>query len=374
MNRSHAQSRRNSQQNKITRMNGRSLFSRLPFGVFLVGVGSFMALSAASTGAGASIAIDLDNPLGAAQDAALSHSYDATLTTTWLSQGGLRTRRITVNANGERVSVDGERKLLSSGSLRAVQRGGSWRSIWTTPETLRGPALTKKYVATLGGSSTVAGRATTQVVIADRRGRLRDLIDIDSENGLMLRREQRDERGETLRITAFEKISVMNEAEQSPGMPKPGATTPGGVKPTKSKDASAAPRAALTVESPFMVFRRLPGGFTLVGKYLAQGNGRELFYSDGLNSVSVFEWEGSIEPGSLPAGGKWHRAPNGEMRSYDSPVGIVSVWDADGMTFTVVSEATALETARIVAALPQDTKTEGFERISRFLVGPFSWG
>ncbi|MBJ7282006.1 MAG: hypothetical protein JHD40_02720 [Acidimicrobiia bacterium] len=52
----------------------------------------------------------------------------------------------------------------------------------------------------------------------------------------------------------------------------------------------------------------------------------------------------------------------------------MSVWDADGMTFTVVSEATALETARIVAALPQDTKTEGFERISRFLVGPFSWG
>ena len=355
-------------------MSSRSLFSRLPLGVILVGVGSFMALSAASSGAGASIAIDLDNPLRAAQEAALSHSYDATVTTTWLSQGGLRTRRIAVNANGERVSVLGERKLLSSGSLRAVQRGGSWHSIWTTPETLRGPALSKKYVVTLGGSSTVAGRATTQVVIADRRGRLRDLIDIDSENGLMLRREQRDERGETLRITVFEKISVMKAVEQSPGLRKPGATTPGGAEPGKSKDASAAPRAALTVESPFMVFRRLPGGFTLVGKYLAQGNGRELFYSDGLNSVSVFEWEGSIEPGSLPAGGKWNRAPNGEMRSYDSPVGIVSVWDADGMTFTVVSEATALETARIVAALPQDTKSEGFERISRFLVGPFSWG
>lgn len=209
-----------------TRMGFRSLFSRLPLGVFLVSVGSFMALGAASSGAGASIAIDLDNPLGAAQDAALSHSYDATLTTTWLSQGGLRTRRITVNANGERVSVLGERKLLSSGSLRAVQRRGSWHSIWTTPETLRGPALSKKYVVTLGGSSNVAGRATTQVVIADRRGRLRDLIDIDSENGLMLRREQRDERGETLRITVFEKISVMNEAEQSPGVLKPGATTP----------------------------------------------------------------------------------------------------------------------------------------------------
>jgi hypothetical protein len=166
----------------------------------------------------------------------------------------------------------------------------------------------------------------------------------------------------------------MKAVEQSPGALKPGAANPGGVKPTKSKDASFAPRAALTIDAPFMLFSRLPGGFTLVGKYLAQGNGRELFYSDGLNSVSVFEWEGSIEPGSLPSGGEWRRAPNGDMRSYDSPVGIVSVWDADGMTFTVVSEATALETARIVAALPQDTKTKGFERISRFLVGPFSWG
>ncbi len=348
-------------------MSGRSLLSRLPLGVLAVGVGSFMALSAASSRAGASIAIDLNNPLGAAQDAASAHSYDATLTTTWRSQSGLRTRRITVSSNGERVSVVGERKLLSSGSLRAVERGGNWHSIWTTPATLRGPALSKKYVVTLGGASSVAGRATTQVVISDRRGRLRDLIDLDAENGLMLRREQRDERGATLRVTVFEKIGAVKKADKDPEASKPG-------KSSKPLEGSAAPRTALTIEDPFMLFKRLPGGFMLVGKYVAQGNGRELFYSDGLNSVSVFEWEGSIEPGSLPSGGEWHRAPNGEMRSYDSPVGIVNVWDADGMTFTVVSEATALETARIVSSLPQDTNTEGFARISRFLIGPFSWG
>jgi len=348
-------------------MSGRGLLSRLPFGVLAIGVGSFMALSAASSVAGASIAVDLENPLGAAQEAALAHSYDATLTTTWLSQSGLRTRRITVSADGERVSVLGERRLLSSGSLRAVERGGNWHSIWTTPATLRGPALSKKYVVTLGGASSVAGRATTQVVIADRRGRLRDLIDLDAENGLMLRREQRDEGGSTLRITAFEKIGAVKKADQTPETTKPG-------KSSKSLEDSGSPRAARTIEAPFMLYKKLPGGFILVGKYLAQGNGRELFYSDGLNSVSVFEWVGSIEPGSLPAGGTWHRAPNGEMRSYDSPVGIVNVWDANGMTFTVVSEATALETARIVSALPQDTSTEGFARISRFLIGPFSWG
>ena len=357
-------------------MSGRSLLSRLPLGVLAVGVGSFMALSAASSRAGASIAIDLNNPLGAAQDAASAHSYDATLTTTWRSQSGLRTRRITVNSDGERVSVLGEQKLLSSGSLRAVKRGGSWHSIWTTPATRRGPALSKKYVVTLGGASSVAGRVTTQVVISDRRGRLRDLLDLDAENGLMLRREQRDERGETLRVTVFEKIGAVKKADRDPEVSKPNEPKKPNKpnKPSRSMEGSAAPRTALTVDKPFMLFRRLPGGFVLIGKYVAQGNGRELFYSDGLNSVSVFEWEGSIEPGSLPAGGTWHRAPNGEMRSYDSPVGIVNVWDADGMTFTVVSEATALETARIVSALPQDTSTEGFARISRFLIGPFSWG
>lgn len=341
-----------------------SLLSRLPKGVLAVGLGSLMAFSAASSAAGASTTLDLDNPLGAAQEAASTHSFDATLTTSWLSQNGLRTRRITVRADGELVDVLGERRLRSSRSLRAVQTGDVWRSIWNSAASLRGPALSKKYVVTVGGASSVAGRATTQVFIADRRGRVRDLIDLDSENGLMLRREQRDENGDVLRITAFEKISAVKEAEK----------TRGEIKYSDSKKDSGSPREALAIEAPFMLYKTLPGGFVLVGKYVVQGNGRELFYSDGLNSVSVFEWEGSIEPGSLPAGGKWHRAPNGEMRSYDSPVGTVSVWDADGMTFTVVSEATALETARIVSALPQDTNPQGLERISRFLIGPFSWG
>lgn len=337
----------------------RTRASRLPVSVLVIAIGSFMSLNAVSSGAGASIEIDVENPLGAAQEAASAHSYDATLTTTWLSQSGLRTRRVTVRADGESVSVVGERKMISSGSQRAVLRGGIWHSIWSNPAALNGPSLTKKYVVKIGGESSIAGRSTTQVIVADRRGRVRDLIDLDNETGLLLRREQRDEKGQPLRIITFEKISAVSAADYVP---------------SKLKAVGVAPRTALTINAPFVMLKRLPGGFMLVGKYMAPGNGRELFYSDGLNSVSVFEWEGSIEPGSLPPGGTWRRAPNGELRTYDSPIGCVSVWDANGMTFAVVSEASALETSRIVAALPQDTTPDRITRISRFLTGPFSWG
>lgn len=332
---------------------------RIPIRVIGVAIGSFILMSTASVAAGASMEIDLENPLGAAQKAASAHAYDATLTMTWLAQNGLRTRRITVRADGEAVSVVGERRLRSSGSQRAIKSGGSWHSLWSNPAALNGPPLTKKYVVKVLGVSSVAGRLTTQVVVTDRQGRLRDLIDLDEATGILLRREQRDESGETLRIMSFERIDSIEPAL---------------VTPQKLRTVGDSPSSALTVSAPFVMIKRLPGGFVLIGKYMAQGGGRELFYSDGLNSVSVFEWKGSIEPGSLPAGGTWRRAPNGDMRTYDSPIGAVTVWDAQGMTFTVVSEATALETARIVAALPQDLKNEGISRIGRFLVGPFSWG
>jgi hypothetical protein len=87
----------------------------------------------------------------------------------------------------------------------------------------------------------------------------------------------------------------------------------------------------------------------------------------------VFEWGGSLKPGSLPTGGAYGNAGDADARTYETPVGVVTVWDARGRTFAVVSEATPIETARIVAALPQDGPDDAPTRVGRFLIGPFTW-
>ena len=110
-----------------------------------------------------------------------------------------------------------------------------------------------------------------------------------------------------------------------------------------------------------------------IGAYRAASGGREQYYSDGLVGVSVFQWHGSLKPGSLPAGGTYGTPGRPDARVYESPVGEVAVWDANGRTYAVVSEATPAETARIVAALPKDGSDDAPTRIGRFLIGPFTW-
>ena len=331
---------------------------RRALGAFACGA---VAGALAFTATAGALTVDPNDPLATATAAAEQHAYDGTLTVTWRADGVLRTRDVTVSSDAGSVSVTGDRALSAVGTRRALRNRGVWHLLWNRASTTRAPALGAKYTVTTGPGDAVAGRPTERVTVTDPRGRVREIIDLDAASGLLLRREQRNEQGAVMRITGFSEIAIAAT---------PTAGPPTEVGPSSPRGRSPRP---ITIVAPFHSFPRLPAGFVRVGSYRAAGGGREQYYSDGLVGVSVFEWGGSLKPGSLPTGGAYGTAGDGDARTYETPVGAVTVWDASGRTFAVVSEATPIETARIVAALPQDGPDDGPTRVGRFLIGPFTW-
>ncbi len=313
------------------------------------------------TAAAGAVTIDVRDPLAVATVAAQQHAYDGTLTVTWRADGVLRTRSVEVHSDAGRVAVTGDRALSATGVRRSLRSGGVWHLLWNRADSSDAPTLGAKYTVTTEPGVVVAGRPTDRVRIADAQGNVRELLDLDRETGLLLRREQRNEQGAVMRITGFEDVTIAATPTDGP---------PAAVGPNTPKGAGPAP---VRITAPFVSVSRLPGGFVRVGAYRATNGGREQYYSDGLVGVSVFEWSGSLKPGSLPSGGSYGSAGRPDARIYESPVGQVVVWDAADRTFAVVSEATPVETARIVASLPKDGTDDAPTRIGRFLIGPFTW-
>ncbi|MEY3361567.1 MAG: hypothetical protein RL531_1286 [Actinomycetota bacterium] len=331
---------------------------RRALGAFTCGV---VAGTLGFTVIAAAAPIDPRDPLAVATSAAREHAYEGTLSVTWRADGVLRSRSVTVHSEAGSLAVTGDRRLSAVGARRALRSGGVWHLLWNRGEGDDAPPIADKYSVSVEPGVLVAGRTTDRVRITDPRGRVREYIDLDRETGLLLRREQRNEQGAVMRITGFEEVAIA-------ATPTDGA--PAEVGPRVPRGSGPAP---IVIAAPFRSVTRLPGGFLRVGSYRAAGGGREQYYSDGLVGVSVFEWSGSLKPGSLPAGGAYGTAGRADARLYESPVGQVAVWDAGGRTFAVVSEATPTETARIIAALPSEGVVDGPTRIGRFLIGPFTW-
>lgn len=313
------------------------------------------------TAVAAAVPVDVRDPLEVATTAAREHAYDGTITVTWRVDGVLRSRSVTVHSDAGSVAVTGDRRLSAVGARRALRTGGVWHLLWNRGDVGTAPPIDTKYAVTVEPGVVVAGRPTDRVRITDPRGRVREFIDLDRETGLLLRREQRNEQGVVMRITGFEDVSIAATPTEGP---------PAEVGPRIPRGSGPAP---VVVSAPFRSVTRLPGGFVRVGSYRAAGGGREQYFSDGLVGVSVFEWDGSLKPGSLPTGGSYGTAGRADARLYESPVGQVAVWDAGGRTFAVVSEATPAETARIIAVLPAEGTDDAPTRIGRFLIGPFTW-
>lgn len=304
--------------------------------------------------------IDPADPIGGARRAERAHAFDGTLRVAWRADGGWRTRTFTVHSDAGSLAVEGDATTTARGDVRAIVDGASAHVLWDRPAA-PGPSITGKYAVEVSATArdTVAGRAAFRVTVRDRRGRTREVLALDASTGLLLRRVTLDEAGRRMRVVAFERVDV--------------AATPTAGEPTQVPDRTAgrAPAPVRTVVAPYVLVRRLPGGFRLVGVYRAAG-GRELFFSDGLYGVSVFQWRGALDRSALPEGGRTGGSAAHGARTYDSPLGPVSVWSDDDLTFSVVSETTPTETARIVAELPGSAAPGSIDGVGGLLVAPFT--
>jgi sigma-E factor negative regulatory protein RseB len=218
----------------------------------------------------------------------------------------------------------------------------------------------------------VAGRST-DVVVATRPGSTTPAARfwLDTDNGLVLRREVYDETGRIIRASSFVEISIGDNdnyedaAESADDTDRPSAW-PDAIDPATLKRMrvrgwdcpDALPPSLQLVDA-----RR--GG----GEY----NGiMHLSYSDGLASVSVFEQRGRLRPSDL----KDYQPTTIHGRKVFLRDGVPQrlVWASDGTVYTVVADASTRTVGQVVGALPRPTDDTGaLNRLSRGLDRVASW-
>ncbi len=111
----------------------------------------------------------------------------------------------------------------------------------------------------------------------------------------------------------------------------------------------------------------------LSGVYSQPDGSVQLYYSDGLLGLSVFERAGDLDWDALPSGGRTTEIGDLRTRVYRTAAGTAVVWGKDGVTYTCVTDAPLDEIAAVTPDLtPSDSGA--FADVGRFLTAPFAGG
>ena len=117
---------------------------------------------------------------------------------------------------------------------------------------------------------------------------------------------------------------------------------------------------------------RLESGFHLLGRYEQPGGAVQLFYSDGLFSLSLFEQPGEVEWAALPEGGRRDTVAEQRAQWYATHAGTVVVWSRDGLVLTGVSDAPP-DTVRAAVATVKAPEGSVIDDVVDFVLEPFDW-
>ncbi len=336
----------------------------------VVACGSIMVAAvllavAPGPGAGADDGGTAATLLERSRQAASGNEFRGTMTVEWRAGGHLQERPVAVRVT-DGVLHMGDNRIVSAGTRRLLKTSSGWRVLWSGTSRLANPDPTHKYRFTVIGESSVAGRAATPVVVVRAGERsVRERLFFDIESGLLLRRDQFDESGHLLRRVAFTDIS----------QPRPVPTTETRDLPNASrKAANRGPWALRKVPADVKAPKRVGDGFVLLGVYGQPGGSTQLYYSDGLVGMSVFESQGDLAWDELPRGGHATSLDGTRARFYSTAAGSAVVWEHDDVTYTCVTDGPMEEVQGVAADFAHRDQPSTLEHIGRYVTGPFSWG
>lgn len=304
-----------------------------------------------------------DAPLEAAGRAAQDLSYVGVLQVRWSENGLLRSESLVVHgANGSLV-VKGGTAVMASAERRLVEHaGGEWNLLW--PAGAGGadrPPPSQKYDLVPLPGPMVANRTSRMIEVRSRAGAVVERLYLDEQTGLLLRREQFENREGPFRTVGFESLTIGATVTSPPG-------------PVEFKNA--APRVLSATRLPAGVSApvALADGYQRVGLYGRSGVVQAV-YSDGLYDLSVFEQQGKLDRRGLPRTGRvevagergWH---------YSWPGGHVLLWEDEGTVFTAVSDAPLDQIVTAVQSLPpagvSPSLVRRLRQVARALVQPLA--
>jgi hypothetical protein len=304
--------------------------------------------------------------LDEARRAAQEQDFSGVLEVSWSDARGEHTSEVFVRSASGVLALGDRPTVIVDGARRFVQGPDGWLSVWSQDTESDVPSASDKWQLTVREGPTVAGRPTREVDAIDRHhDRVRERLYLDVSTSLLLRREQLDSRGRTVRAVGFTSIG-------EPAGAFIGAF-PAEAPRAPARSTNRQPRVVDEVTAPF----RAPGAtgedFRLVGRYDEADDTLHLFYSDGLYTVSVFEQEGDLDPTGLPAGAESRTVDGRNVRQYRTPGGVVMVWQSDDVVYTTVSDAPVDQIDGVVADFGPSGSSSPVDRVTDFVLGPFAW-
>ncbi len=296
--------------------------------------------------------------------AAANQEFAGTVEVEWVDGGKRHDRTVSVHDDNGVLNM-GDSRLLGAGTRRLLRTGSGWDLMWDGGSTGSEPDPSHKYRFDVTRTATVAQRPATRVeVTAPGSSNVRERMFFDDATGILLRRDQLDANGRLARRFTF--------VELSPPHPMDGAA-PDALPKVDPKSRADAPHALADVPDDLTAPKHVGNGFVLSGVYSQPDGSVQMYYSDGLLGLSVFERQGDLDWDGLPAGGRTTEMGDLRTRVYTTAAGTAVVWGKDDVTYTCVTDAPLDE---IAAVAPDLTPSDGgaLAEVGRFLTAPFSWG
>jgi hypothetical protein len=290
----------------------------------------------------------------AARSAVTSYAFTGVVTVEWLAGGTVHRQRVPVRDEGGVLVLGSSQRVMDTGSESLVHEAEGWlgSSADEAPDAAPRPADHYELSVSRGTTTVV-----TAVSRADRA--VQERLYFDDATGLLLRREELDGT-RTERAVGFVEISD--------------PTAKGAPTNAPPRDARTATRVSTKkIARGWDVPRALRDGFELVDVYRRPGGGLQLYYSDGLVGMSVFEEKGSLETDALPRGGYTTKVGGRETRVYETAGGRTVVWGADDIVYACVTDAPARTLDALASTLPSHRGNGIVARVTHFVLGPFSW-
>jgi len=306
---------------------------------------------------------DADDALERAQTATVREDFSGVVQIEWLQGSHWQVARVPVNGTGGTVQVGaGSHKAEAAGDDRWIAGVSGWQAGWTQPVAGDVPSPSKHWKLSLDKGPMVAGRTTNVVTATDpqtHEPRLK--VYGDRETGVMLQREVLDRRGHSVRSVGFVEVKKLGGARSA--------------APANPKAKNAAPVKLVSLPKGYDAPARIGARYALVGRYLRDDGTVQLYYSDGLFGISLFEQRGSLDWNGLPRGGDGVTVGDNRARDYEVAGGTVLVWEHRDLPLTAVSDATVRDLQTFAVAFGHQSGGHGgvLNDIADYVLGPFGF-
>ena len=307
------------------------------------------------------VAADSETALDQARRSAQASSFSGVVDVVWRDGKVMRERQLTVQAAGGVLLFGGPTPLMALDQARLVHEDAAWDVLWPAAfARLSRPDSGAKYEQRVSVGPKILGYDT--VVVDIRRGeRVRERLYVEQYFGLLLRREQFDDRG---------RIQRSGRLPRAPNRRRRTAAAQAGEHGHQGAALGRGRQAARAFSAPVV----LGDGYRRTGAF-RQGDVVQVVYSDGIYDLSVFEQRGRLGSKAAPPGGRPVRIDGAKGWHYTWPGGQVILWQAGRTVYTVVADAPyddVLGAIRTVKGSSGPSVAYRFRQACRSLVGAFT--